>query len=129
MSNVFITNIRFQIISCIITTHIPAGAHCIKLLPEKNSVYFNPSFFSYAKVNGKIILNGVFRFCLSFFSGKSFMCDQLFRHYEFVHNLHNGNFLSNFYQTSFNGSLLFGSSIPRGLVCKPVCDCTPIRCI
>ena len=29
------------------------GAHCIKLLPEKNSGYFNLSFFSYGKVNGK----------------------------------------------------------------------------
>ena len=28
-----------------------SGAHCIKLLPEKNSGYFN-NFFSYGKVNG-----------------------------------------------------------------------------
>ena len=31
------------------------------------------SFFFYGKVNGKIIFTGVFRFCQSFFSGKSFM--------------------------------------------------------
>ena len=28
------------------------GAYCIKLLPEKNSGYFNQRFFSYGKVNG-----------------------------------------------------------------------------
>ena len=42
------------------------GAYCIKLLPEKNSGYFNRSFLSYGKVNGKIMLTRVFRFYLSF---------------------------------------------------------------
>ena len=45
------------------TLTITQGAHCIKLLPEKNSGYFNRSFFfSYDKVNGKIMLTGNFRF-------------------------------------------------------------------
>ena len=39
----------------------PPGAYCIKLLPEKNSGYFNPNFFSYGKVNGKILLTKVFQ--------------------------------------------------------------------
>ena len=49
------------------------GAHCIKLLPEDNSGYFNRSCLPMVKVNGKIMLTGVFRFYQSFFSGKSFM--------------------------------------------------------
>ena len=44
--------------------------YCIKLLPEKNSGYFNQSFVLInGKVNGKFMLTGVFRFYRSFFSG------------------------------------------------------------
>ena len=39
---------------------------------KTQSGYFNQSFFSYGKVNGKIMLTGIFRF-YQFFSGKSFM--------------------------------------------------------
>ena len=56
--------------------HIPYSytwAYCIKLLPEKNSGYFNLSFFSYGKVNGKNQANLSFQILPVFFSGKSFM--------------------------------------------------------
>ena len=44
------------------------GAHCIKLLPEKNSIWlFQLEFFSMVKVDGKILLTGVFRFYPSSF--------------------------------------------------------------
>ena len=43
------------------------GPHCIKLLPEKNSGFLNQIFFSYGKVNGKIMFTRVFRFYNSFF--------------------------------------------------------------
>ena len=49
------------------------GAYCIKLLLEKNSGYFNQSFFSYGKVNGKNHANPSFQILPEFFSGKSFI--------------------------------------------------------
>ena len=48
----------------------PYGAYCIQLLPEKNSGYFNQSFFPMVKSVVKIMLTWVFKFYLSFFSVK-----------------------------------------------------------
>ena len=42
------------------------GAYCIKLLPEKNSGYFNRSFSPIVKSVVKIMLTQVFRFYPSF---------------------------------------------------------------
>ena len=53
---------------------ITSGAYCIKLLPEKNSrLAILTIVLSYGKVNGKIMLTGIFRFYQSFFSDKSYM--------------------------------------------------------
>ena len=43
-----------------------SGAYCIKLLPEKNSSYFNQSLFTMVKSLVKIMLTWVFRFYRSF---------------------------------------------------------------
>ena len=48
------------------------GTHCIKHFRRKTLVILI-RVLSYGKVNGKIMLTGVFRFYLSFFSGKSCM--------------------------------------------------------
>ena len=48
-------------------------AHCIKLFTRENSGYFLPEFFSYVKVNGRIMLTRVFSFYQSFSLVKSFM--------------------------------------------------------
>ena len=50
-------------------TYETSGAYCIKLLPDKNSGYFNWSFFSY----GKNHANLSFQILPEFFYGKSFM--------------------------------------------------------
>ena len=55
--------------TCTLLSKVPTWAHCIKLLPEKNSGYFNRSFFPMVKSMVKLCLPEFSDLYPSFFSG------------------------------------------------------------